>query len=196
MQNIRLCDYSVTVKYLLHSCGLLSIWDELTPIGLKLDLSNLKQKLKHIFLSLYNQSNRKIPAFMTEYNDISNIKISPQKYLHFNIPSYMKKCITRLRLQSNRLELVRGRYTRPKVPPDQRLCSSCNAIDDEEHLITKCGVVADIRENTFKTMSENNQEFSNLSDSEKPHFFLHPPSYDSTLIIGHFITKIFKERNL
>ena len=133
---------------------------------------------------------------MTEYIGISNIKISPQKYLHFNIPSYMKKCITRLRLQSNRLELVRGRYTRPKVPPDQRLCSSCNAIDDEEHLITKCGVVADIRENTFKTMSENNQEFSNLSDSENPHFFLHPLSCDSTLIIGHFITKVFKERNL
>ena len=35
------------------------------------------------------------------------------KYLTFNMPLQYKKTLTRIRLQSNRLGIIRGRYTRP-----------------------------------------------------------------------------------
>ncbi len=112
------------------------------------------------------------------------------------MPSYMKKSITRLRLQSNRLEIVRGRYTRPKLPLDQRLCSSCKTIDDEQHLLTNCAIIADLRERTFSSMSNYNNNFDSLTDKEKTFLFLHPPSYEIALITGKYIIQAFKERNL
>lgn len=186
----------LTVKYLLNACGLQYKWDSQTPLDSKLDLPSLKKKLKQVFLKLYNQNNRKIPDFITEYNDIDEENISPQKYLNYNMSSYMKKSITRLRLQSNRLEIVRGRYTRPKLPLDQRLCSSCKTIDDEQHLLTNCAIIADLRERTFSSMSNYNNNFDTLSNKEKTFLFLHPPSYEIALIIGQYIIQAFKERNL
>ena len=36
------------------------------------------------------------------------------------------------------LEIERGRYTRPKVNVDQRLCMSCNVVEGEEHFVLHC----------------------------------------------------------
>ena len=45
-------------------------------------------------------------------------------------------------------------------------------------------------------MTENNREFLILKDSEQPHLFFHYLSYNSTVIIGPFITKAVKEHML
>ena len=29
----------------------------------------------------------------------------------------------------------RGRYFRPRIPRDQRICKQCNRVEDEEHII-------------------------------------------------------------
>ena len=48
--------------------------------------------------------------------------------------------ITKLRTSSHVLEVDRGRYQKPKVPRDLRLCRICNVVEDEEHFVTSCNI--------------------------------------------------------
>ena len=48
--------------------------------------------------------------------------------------------ISKLRASSHILEIERGRYTKPKVPPHLRLYKLCN-VEDEEHFVTECVLI-------------------------------------------------------
>ena len=188
-------NWVIIVKNLLFICGCQNQWDNQTPLDLKVDLPIIKRKLKHVLLNLYKNSPCQIPELLTEYNYIDD-EIHPQPYLLSKVPRYLKISISRLRLQSNRLEIVRGRYNRPKVPKEQRLCSSCKLIDDEVHLLTNCTLINNLRNTTFKTISDDKDSFIALSDRDKAHTLLHPCTYEETLAFGHFIYKAFQQRNL
>ena len=66
--------------------------------------------------------------------------------LNFGMECYLKHvnnskfrvALFKLRTSSHRLEIERGRYTRPKLNLDQRLCMSCNVVEDEEHFVLHC----------------------------------------------------------
>ena len=65
--------------------------------------------------------------------------------LNFGMECYLKHvnnskfrvALSKLRTSSHSLEIERGRYTRPKLNVDQRLCMSCN-VEDEEHFVLHC----------------------------------------------------------
>ena len=56
-----------------------------------------------------------------------------QKYLDLGLPQSKTKHITKLRISSHRLKIVRVRYTRPKPLRENRLCNNCNIVEDEGH---------------------------------------------------------------
>ena len=188
-------NWVIIVKNLLFICGFQNQWDNQTPLDLKVDLPIIKRKLKHVLLNLYKNSPCQIPELLTEYNYIDD-EIHPQPYLLSKVPRYLKISISRLRLQSNRLEIVRGRYNRPKVPKEQRLCSSCKVTDDEVHLLTNCKLINNLRNTTFKTISDHKESFVTLSERYKAHTLVNPCTYDETLVFWQFINKAFHQRNL
>ena len=49
---------------------------------------------------------------------------------------YYRKIITRWRLSNHSLKIETGRYTR--IPRESRVCSYCNVVEDEEHVILRC----------------------------------------------------------
>ena len=51
-----------------------------------------------------------------------------------------RKKVTKLRISNHDLMIGRGRYFSPKLPRDERFCSSCldNKIEDEKHFIIDC----------------------------------------------------------
>ena len=61
-----------------------------------------------------------------------------QKYLNLGLPQSKTKYITKLRISSHHLEIERGRYTRPKTLRGNRLCNSCNIVEDEVHFLFFC----------------------------------------------------------
>ena len=57
-------------------------------------------------------------------------------YLTFISNPKLKVAVFKLRASSHDLEIERGRYVRPKLNVDERLCLSCNVVEDEEHFVT------------------------------------------------------------
>ena len=41
-------------------------------------------------------------------------------------------------LNTNSLNIERGRYTRPKLPRDKRTCKFCNEVETETHFVVYC----------------------------------------------------------
>ena len=40
--------------------------------------------------------------------------------------------------ESAKLNIERGRYSRPKVPREERICKFCNEVESESHFILFC----------------------------------------------------------
>ena len=50
---------------------------------------------------------------------------SLQKYLSFGLPKAKTKELSKLRVSAHELLIERGRYFRPQVPREKRLCTTC-----------------------------------------------------------------------
>ena len=62
-------------------------------------------------------------------------KIGLQKYLELNERKY-RKALSAFRISAHRLNIERGRYMKLKL--EDRLCTTCNVIEDEIHAIWQC----------------------------------------------------------
>ena len=80
------------------------------------------------------------------------------------ISDYYRVPISRWRLSNHRLEIEVGRYTKPKTPRSDRVCTLCNVIEDEEHVVYTCPRYQQLREKYSHVTEEN--------DIKK---FLNPP---------------------
>ena len=90
-----------------------------------------------------------------------------ERYLDL-IPAVKHRIVlTELRTSSHNLEIERGCYVRPRVSPEQRLCSTCHVIDDEIHFVTKCRIIACERKSFFQKMSFLDPNFTALDDKNK-----------------------------
>ena len=63
------------------------------------------------------------------------------------------------------LAIETWRYQKPPIPPEQRLCTSCNngSVDDEYHFITQCQEVQHFRKCLYETAGKYNTQFHNLA---------------------------------
>ena len=90
-----------------------------------------------------------------------------ERYLDL-IPAVKHRiALTKLRTSSHNLEIGRGRYVRPRVSPEQRLCGTCHVIDDKIHFVTKFRVKACERKSFFQNMSFVDPNFTVLDDKNK-----------------------------
>ena len=75
----------------------------------------------------------KLNTFANCYNEFSL-----QIYLDLNLSKSIVKNLTKLRISVHTLLIEKGRYFRPKLCRNLRLCSLCNKIEDEEHFLSFC----------------------------------------------------------
>ena len=68
----------------------------------------------------------------------------------------LRKAIAKFRLSSHKLEIERGRYHKPPIPADRRLCKLCNSgdVEDEFHVLMKCPIFNDLRSVLFSKLSK------------------------------------------
>ena len=77
-----------------------------------------------------------------------------EKYLDVISNSHYRIAMTKLRASSHTLEIERGRYTKPKTDVCERLCPTCNVIEDEVHCLVKCKLYESERKRLFDRISE------------------------------------------
>jgi len=75
------------------------------------------------------------------------INFTIEKYL--SLPTYLRFGLSRLRCSSHQLKIETGRWTRPPIPPANRICSNCDLhlVEDEYHFILICPKYSNIRIN-------------------------------------------------
>ena len=75
-------------------------------------------------------------------------EMEPYIYLVKN-PKY-GIAISKIRTSSHKLEIERGRYTRPITPIEKRICHLCNVVVDEFHFTLQCYIYTVERKYLFK----------------------------------------------
>ena len=190
-------DWILFIKNILTICNLEHNWNSQTQIFAR-DIQHIKLKLRNIFLQKYSES--KIPSHLqnsckTQFN-INITTLHPPTYISLKIPLIYKKSLTRIRLQSNRLGIITGRYTRPITPLQIRVCLVCNELDDENHLFWNCKLTEKIRADFLNVLTMLFSDFMSMNNDEKSYFILHPKSEKEALLCGKFVNNMACERNL
>ena len=97
---------------------------------------NKKERRKRI-----NESDK---TMCKTYNEITSLK-EPTLLYSSMINDLDRIVITRWRLSSHRLHIETGRYKKPIVAKEDRLCSICRTLENEDHALFKCTAHSYIR---------------------------------------------------
>lgn len=82
--------------------------------------------------------------FMT-YKTLMNPDMKVHAMYHdITVQEHERLTVTKFRLSSHNLMVENGRWTRK--PREERLCPSCNVVQDEQHAVSYCTINADARQ--------------------------------------------------
>jgi hypothetical protein len=181
-------DWVKSVKYILKICKLDHFWNMQNPIDDTIINTYVKPHLKDFF-KIYDASNDDLLIQHTP-------TYRPVNYLSHNIPIYSRNLIAKLRLRSNKLEIVRGKYSRPSVNKENRICKSCNMyMDDETHFLIQCQSLSKIREELFAKIIDLYPDFTYVDSKQKTIYLLNPQKVETSIALSDFIHKAKQLRN-
>ena len=108
-----------------------------------------------------------------------------------------RKAIVRFRLSSHSLRLETGRYLKPKLDVQKRICIYCDKgeVDDEIHLITPCTFHGEYRTILLDYVSKFGHEPSMLSETKLFFVIMSTKCHDVILRLGKFLRFCFHDRN-
>ncbi|XP_076078814.1 uncharacterized protein LOC143048830 [Mytilus galloprovincialis] len=101
--------------------------------------------------------------FTKLWNDNSNVNgnklrlyrrykkdLQPEHYVTNAIPRHLRSNLCKFRCGTLPLSVETGRYTKPPIPLEERICPFCNnAVEDEIHFLINCDIYSDSRFNLF-----------------------------------------------
>ena len=89
------------------------------------------------------------------------------------LSDYYRVIISRWRLSNHRLNIETGRYTRPMTERSKRVCTICDVVEDEKHVVYECPRYREIRNNYEHLTNDGdisnflNPEYGNMMDTAK-----------------------------
>ncbi len=108
----------------------------------------------------------------------------------------MLNLMSNLRISTHKLEIERGRYTKPHPKPaDKRYCMVCRTddIEDEIHFLGHCEGYKDLRSNFIRYL-ELNDHTTNLEDSDSVRDLFRTKKTNILIIFGKFIAECYQIR--
>ncbi len=106
-------------------------------------------------------------------------KLSPQseQYLKIVMPKKYRSAMAKMRAGVGPIRIETGRYKRPALTPEQRICHFCtlNEPETEEHVITRCSQYNGIRNALCQSALNIDIDFMFLIDTENMCFILSEP---------------------
>ena len=112
-----------------------------------------------------------------------------EKYLNYNRHRYISK----YRLSDHNLPIERGRYVKPKIPKELRLCTKCKlAMGNEIHVLLECKNThsKNLNDEFLNEIITICQQFTILQNSEKVIYLLKACDRDVTAILAKWLEKI------
>ena len=138
--NPRKTNWALNVKNMLCNYGFQEVWIAQGVGHTTTFISIFQRRVKDTFIQQW-YSRLENSTRASFYRVFANFEL--QAYLKFvNINKY-KVALTKLRLSSHRLCFETGRWT--NIPRENRLCTACNKLEDEFHLLFECQLYNSIR---------------------------------------------------
>ena len=121
-------------------------------------MKTVSEKLIHLdntewYRELFNdrrngQNGNKLRTYRLYKQDV---KSAPYVLQNTGISRFKRRTMALFRSGSLPLACETGRYSRPPVPVDDRLCVYCNSgrVENEKHFLMECNLYDDLRYNMF-----------------------------------------------
>ena len=154
------------------------------------------ERLKNCFITSWSHDLHSCNTSIIRTYRSYKLDFGMECYLKHVNNSKFRVALSKLRTSSHSLEIERGRYTRPKLNVDQRLCMSCNVVEDEEHFVLHCQDNRMERELLFQKIYMRDSSFFNLSSSEQIVFLMRCSDPQIMAWLGKFIHHSFLNRNI
>ena len=134
------------------------------PFTLK---ANLTEYLANKFLNSWTDDiNRNNARRGSGQNKLRTYKLFKSSYINCIMSHRYRSAYARFRCGVAPLRLETGRYER--LPEDLRLCFSCpDSTENEEHVLLKCPIYNNLRENMFTVLKSEFPNMEHLSDQDK-----------------------------
>ncbi len=108
------------------------------------------------------------------------------------MPPTIVKCIAKFRVGDHDLEIERGRWKSPPIPPDRRYCVHCKPqIEDEMHHLLHCKQYATARQEMLERCNFTTQDLTDVSQFK---LLLGSADPEIMLVVGTFLMNTFKIR--
>ena len=152
------------IKSLLYDLGFSHVWNNQCTFNASALLFAIKNKLKERFISFWRN------RLLSEEGKLRTYKLFKQSfgiepYLENLYDKNLRRCLTSFRISTHRLRIERGRYCGEK--PEDRLCGSCNVVENEIHFLCECN-----KYDTFRLKMLDNKSASNISPLDHERTFI------------------------
>jgi len=152
-------------------------------------LSSLKEQIFSSYSNSWLKGMKDFPKMRSYIIFKSTMRLEP--YL-LEIKNFkLRKLLSKFRLSSHDLEIEKGRYHKPVIPAEQRLCRLCNSnkVEDESHFILDCNFLQPLR----TTLQQNLQKY-NLNPPYSLQSIMSNTDTKCLFHIGKFLDKAFTLR--
>ena len=136
-------NWAYNVKQLLFRYGFGNVWVSQGVDDPDVFYNEFRTRLMDIFAQEWKSRLADSTRAVFYRNVVSDCKFSALLDV-VNIKSH-RIALTRLIASSHRLRVETGRWVRPPIPRDERLCPICNKQEDEYHIIFECRRFSDLR---------------------------------------------------
>ena len=115
-----------------------------------------------------------------------------EPYLSIIVHKKYRSAYAKFRCGVAPLKIETGRYGVNRVPVEERLCETCNSVEDEFHVLMKCPLYRDARDICFNSISAVSEVFADLpQESQFIELISNPLHYK---IISKFMYTILNQR--
>ena len=117
---------------------LLHYWENEQLLASNLFVSVMKKAVQSKYVSSWNAVITEYPVLRTYCKFKKEFKF--EMYLYLIKDPKLRKCLSRFRLSSHKLQIEMGRHCYPKKPEEQRICKLCNLneVESEIHFLLQC----------------------------------------------------------
>ena len=113
------------------------------------DLKVYEERLEDIFLQSWTFD--KAQGAKLKFYDVVKESFGFEVYLSI-LTRQERAVLTRFRLSCHTLEIEMGRHHRPPIPAEERLCDTCEVLEDEFHFLFHCQKYIKERQELLKTL--------------------------------------------
>ena len=198
------CTWINFIEKVLEISGIKNLWQNQSNVSttgkLNIDIHSVKAKIVDSITQLYcadefkritcNSKLRLYKEFKSNYDIENYVNI-------YNVPLHFRKLYCSFRLSCHDLEIERGRYARPRVPPEKRICKICTkAPETEDHFIISCQAYSDLRTKMYVDIAQIDRSFLQINSQDKFKFLMTTINNNIIIIVMKFIYSAYKTRKM